>query len=153
MPTDNPSQAHSNLTGQVSTELLAITGFMFLILIPLLIYSYGRAGIANEDIAVQKAEFAAQRLSSLSDSVGYLGGAAAVVDEIEMPPNLKRVYVNGHDIVIVVDSSAGAKQIVKSSAFGLNSSGLENITKAGTYFIEVSALPAWESAQVMIELK
>ncbi len=141
------------MRGQVSTELLVIIGFMLLLLIPLLLYSYGRVNVANEDIAVQKAEFAANRLASLSDSVGYLGGEAAIVEEFEMPPNLKGITVSGHDIVFLVESSSGAKQIVKTSAFILNSSGLQNIQKAGTYFIQVSALPAGGGAQVKIELK
>ena len=139
--------------GQISTELLIIMGFMLLLLLPLLLYSYGRVSITNEDIAAQKAVAAASRLAHLSDSVGYLGGAAAIVEEVEMPPNLKSVKVSGHDIIILVDSSAGTKQIVKTSAFNLNSSGLENITHAGTYFIQISALSAGSGAQVMLELK
>lgn len=139
--------------GQVSTELLIIIGFMLLLLLPLLIYSYSRVSIANEDIAAQKAEAAASRLAHLSDSVGYLGGAAAIMEEVEMPPNLKSIAVGGHDIIILVDSSSGKKQIVKTSAFNLTSSGLENITRAGTYFIQVSALPTGSSAQVALELK
>lgn len=139
--------------GQASAELLIIIGFMLLLLIPLLLYSYGRVSIANEDIAVQKAEFAANRLAYLSDSVGYLGGEAAIVEEFEMPPNLKGITVSGHDIILLVDSSAGAKQIVKTSAFNLTSGGLENIQKAGTYFLQVSALPTGGGAQVKIELK
>lgn len=139
--------------GQASAELLIIIGFMLLLLIPLLLYSYGRVSIANEDIAVQKAEFAANRLASLSDSVGYLGGEAAIVEEFEMPPSLKGISVSGHDIIFLVDSSAGAKQIVKTSAFNLTSGGLENIQKAGTYFLQVSALPTGSVAQVKIELR
>jgi hypothetical protein len=139
--------------GQVSTELLVIVGFMLLFLIPLLIYAYGKANSAADDIAAQKAEAAAHRLASLSDSIGYLGGEAAIVEEIAMPPNMRGITLNGHDIVILVDSSSGPRQIVKTSAFSLASRGLENITGAGTYFFQVSAMPPGSNAQVMIELK
>ncbi|HIH19419.1 TPA: hypothetical protein HA225_05595 [Candidatus Micrarchaeota archaeon] len=138
--------------GQISNELLIIIGFMLLFLIPLLFYAHGRSNAASEDIAAQKAEAAAQRLASLADSVGYLGGAAAIVDEIEMPPNLRGITVNGQDIVITVDSSSGQRQIVKTCAFNLTESGLGRIRKAGTYFINVSALPPGEAAQVKLEL-
>ncbi len=141
--------------GQISTEVLIIIGILLLLLIPLLLYAYSKAGIASEDLAVQKAEFAAQRLASLSDSVGYLGGAAAVIDEIEIPPYVKSVKVNGYDIVIEMDSTAGKKEIVKSSEFLIKEIGFENITKAGTYFIEVKALSNYTQGaeQVQMSLK
>jgi type II secretory pathway pseudopilin PulG len=144
-----------NGRGQISTEIVVLIGLLLLLLIPLLLYAYGRANVATEDIAVQKAEFAASRLSSLADSVGYLGGAAAIVEEVEIPSNVRSVRIDAadpHDIVFDIDSTEGTKQIVKSSAFNLTSSGFGNITKAGTYFIKISALPAGSAAQVKLEL-
>ena len=127
--------------GQVSTEMLALVGLMLFLLLPLLFYAYSRSNVASEDIAVQKAEFAAQRLASAADSVGYMGGAAAVVEELEIPANVKKVSIeNGHDIVLEIDSSSGRKQLVKSSAFMISSSGFDRIEKAGIYFFEVRAL-------------
>jgi len=123
----------------MATEVLVIVGMMLLLLLPLLFYSYGRANVAREDIAVQKAEFAAQRLASAIDSVGYLGGAAGLVEEIEIPSNVRSLNISGHDIVFDIDSATGKKQIVKSSAFKIDASGL-NIGKAGTYFFEITAI-------------
>ena len=126
---------------QISTEVLILVGLMLALLVPLLIYSYNRAEIARGDLSVQKAEFAAERLAAVSNSVGYLGGATKMIEEIEMPQHMKRVYVNNHDIVIEVYSSGGVKQIVKTTDFELESPhgfGLENITAGGTYFIEAS---------------
>jgi len=139
--------------GQVSTELLLLIGVMLLLMVPLLLYSRSRADMAGEEIATQKAEFAAQRIVSMADSVGYLGGAAKVVEELDVPPNLVRAYTSGHDVVFELDTSTGRKEIVKSSAFNLASSGLGNISKAGTYFVEISAMPPSSPAQVKIELK
>lgn len=149
--------------GQISTEMLMIIGLMLLLLVPLLFYAYNRTNIAKEDISVQKAEFAAERLARLSDSIGYMGGASAIVDEIEIPPNVRSVSIQGagtlgrgHDIVFDMDSSTGTKQIVKSSSFVITSSGLEKITRSGgTYWVEISALPLDDpsGAQVRMELK
>ncbi len=144
--------------GQVSTEMLALVGLMMLLLLPLLFYAHGRSNTAGEDIAVQKAEFAVQRLASAADSVGYLGGAAGVVEEIEIPANVKSIALgpNGHDIVLEVDSSSGKKQLVKSSAFIINPVGFEKIGKEGTYFFEVRALSDYgigTTAQVRITVK
>jgi len=132
----------NGVKGQVSTEMLALVGLMLFLLLPLLLYAYGKSNSTNEDISVQKAEFAAQRLSSAADSVGYLGGKAGVVEEIEIPPNVKSITLgaNKHDIVIEIDSSSGKKQIVKSSAFEIRASGFDRIKKAGTYFFEIIAL-------------
>jgi hypothetical protein len=126
---------------QASTEILILIGISLFLLIPVILYAYGRASVSGEDLSVQKAEFAANRLSSLADSVGYLGGNASVVDEIEIPPYVKSLTVDGNDIIIEMDSSYGRKQIVSGTAFGLEDGGdLARISKAGTYFIEVRAL-------------
>lgn len=141
--------------GQMATEVLVIVGMMLLLLLPLLFYSYGRANVAREDIAVQKAEFAAQRLASAADSVGYLGGAAGLVEEIEIPSNVKSLKIEGHDIVFDIDSATGKKQIVKSTAF-LIDSRIGTISRAGTYFFEITALSeniSKGAAQVKIGLK
>jgi len=141
--------------GQMSTEILVLIGMALFLLLPVLLYAYGRANVSGEDLSTQKAEFAAHRLASLADSVGYLGGGAKVVDEIEIPPYVKNVSVSGRDVVIEIDSVTGKKQIVAGSAFNLTSSGFERITKSGTYFIEVSALSIAHpgGAQVAMALK
>ena len=141
--------------GQMSVEILVLIGMALFLLMPVLLYAYGRANVSGEDLSVQKAEFAAHRLSSLADSVGYLGGASAVIDEIEIPPYVKNVSVNGRDVVIELDAANGKKQIVSSSAFNLTSAGFERIVKSGTYFIEVSAISTTGTggAQVSMTLK
>ncbi|MCX6769681.1 MAG: hypothetical protein NT051_03300 [Candidatus Micrarchaeota archaeon] len=127
--------------GQISTEILVVVGIMLTLLLPLILYSYGKVNVAKEDLAVQKAEFAAQRIASISDSVGYLGGAAAIIEEIEIPPGFRNLTINGHDIVIELQTSSGRKQIVKSTAFGLKGeNSLANITSPGNYFIEARAI-------------
>lgn len=126
--------------GQVSTEVLILVGIALFLLIPVILYAYGRVNASGDDLAVQKAEFAAHRLASLADSVGYLGGAAAVVDEIEIPQYVESVEVNGRDVVIKINSVAGEKDIVASTAFELEAVGFDDVKRAGTYFIEVSAL-------------
>ena len=138
--------------GQMSVEILILVGMALFLLIPVLFYAYGRANVSGEDLSTQKAEFAAHRLASLADSVGYLGGASAVIDEIEIPPYVKNVSVSGRDIVIELDSVGGKKQIVAGSAFVLNQSGFSRITKSGTYFIEVRALSITGAGDAQVEL-
>jgi len=141
--------------GQMSIEVLVLIGMALFLLLPVLLYAYGRANVSGEDLSVQKAEFAANRLASLADSVGYLGGASAVIDEIEIPLYVKTVSVNGRDIIIEMDTANGKKQIVSGSAFNLTSTGFERITKSGTYFIEVRAVSSTGTggAQVKMSLK
>ena len=141
--------------GQMSTEILVLIGMALFLLLPVLLYSYGRANVSGEDLSIQKAEFAAHRLASLADSVGYLGGASAVIDEVEIPPYVENVSVNGRDIVIEMNTGGGRKQIVAGSSFVLSQSGFERVTKSGTYFIEVRALSTTDTggAQVGLTLK
>jgi len=138
--------------GQMSTEILVLVGMALFLLMPVLLYAYGRANVSGEDLSVQKAEFAAHRLASLADSVGYLGGDSAVIDEIEIPPYVRGIGVDGRDIVIEMDSAGGKKQIVSGSAFNLTSTGFGRITKTGTYFIEVRALSPTNAGGAQVEL-
>jgi hypothetical protein len=139
----------------MSVEILVLVGMALFLLIPVMLYAYGRANVSGEDLSTQKAEFAAHRLATLADSVGYLGGASAVIDEIEIPPYVKNVSVRGRDVIVELDSAGGKKQIVAGSAFLLNQSGFERIVKSGTYFIEVRALSTTNAggAQVGLSLK
>ncbi len=126
--------------GQVGTEILVLVGMFLLLLLPLLLYAYNKAGTTGDDLSVQKAEFAASRLSTAVDSVGYLGGEAAIVEEIEIPPNVRNVTVNRNDIIFDMDVSGGRKEIVKSAAFTIKAEGFDKIKSSGTYFIEVAAV-------------
>jgi predicted permease len=124
--------------GQPSTEILIIIGFFLLILIPLIFYAFSRKNLAEDDLATQKAEIAAQRLASSINSIGYLGGGSAIIQEIELPESFKQINVNGKDVVIKINSAIGEKQIVRSTFFNL-SGDLSNITKGGRYRIEISS--------------
>lgn len=142
--------------GQASTEILILIGLLLLLMLPLLLYAYGRSNVAREDLGVQKAEFLVQRLASAADSVGYLGGAAAVVEEVEVPPNVKSLSVkNGRDIVLEMDAVSGKKQIVKGTAFGIDALNFGAIKKSGTYFVEIRALSNLNGStnQVSMEVK
>lgn len=132
--------------GQVGTEILVLIGMFLLLLLPLLLYAYGRANISTEDLSVQKAEFAASRLVTAADSVGYLGGQAAIVEEIEIPSSVKGLTVNRNDIIFDLDVASGRKQIVKSSAFTIKAVGFERIRRTGTYFIEIAAASNYSAA-------
>jgi len=120
-------------------EILVLVGLMIMLLLPLLIYSYGRANVVREDLGMQKAEFAVQRLASLADSVGYIGGNASIIEEIEVPEQARSLRVVNGDIAMEIYSNGKWSQMAKSSAFKLQESGLERITSGGTYFIEVRA--------------
>jgi hypothetical protein len=128
---------------------------MLALMLPLLLFAYSKVNTTKDDLAVQKAEFAATRLASLANSVGYLGGNASIIEEIEMPQNIRSVKINGNrDIVIELGSAGGVKQIVKTPDFNLTGIGIDTITAPGTYYIEVRADSVDESTQsVVLSLK
>ncbi|MCX6772770.1 MAG: hypothetical protein NTV88_03290 [Candidatus Micrarchaeota archaeon] len=145
--------------GQVSTELLIIIGMMLLLLVPLLYYSYSRANVVKEDAGIQKAEFAVQRMARLADSIGYMGGASEILDEIQLPQYVKSISVDektGHDIIIEMDSTTGIKQIVKSSAFKIKAVGFDNRKlQEGSYWVDIKAIsdPANPDYQILMTLQ
>jgi hypothetical protein len=127
--------------GQISSEILILIGMLLVFLVPLLLYGYGKINQAGDDLSIQQAEFSAQRLASLSDSVGYLGGNAAIIDEIQIPSDTENISIqNNRDVVITVDSPAGPEQIVQASYFNLTSPNMNSIVRPGNYFIDVQAI-------------
>ncbi|MEM4554715.1 MAG: hypothetical protein QXT25_02595 [Candidatus Anstonellaceae archaeon] len=142
--------------GQISTETLAIVGVILLLMVPFILYAIGKSNNAKEDFAVQKAEFAAQRLARLVDSIGYLGGSSAIVEQVEVPPYVKSLNISGggHDIVFQMETSSGKKEIVRTTAFNVTAEGLERVKKEGTYYFEIRALSNFSGgAQVKITVR
>ena len=124
--------------GQVSVELLVIVGFIVLVMVPVLFSIYMRGNDYKERISVSQVNIAAGRLAQAVDSVGYLGGNAKLVLEVQMPQGVE-VKAGSREIVFRFDDNGLRNDIVKGTKFPITTFGLEKLQKTGTYFVEVRA--------------
>ncbi len=121
---------------QVSTELIAVIAFVLFLFIPTLFFAYSKAGEITNELDVRKAYVSVERLSSLSNSVGYCGENSSIIAEIDVPANVKEIefksYADGGEVVArLVDGG----DIVKPVSFQIEGNSLT----PGFYRIEISS--------------
>ena len=79
------------MRGQVSNELLVVVGFILLLFIPLMFVMYLKLGDVNNDLSLLQMHFSAARIAYLINAIGYMGEGSAIITEVYVPENIKRV--------------------------------------------------------------
>lgn len=125
--------------GQVSVELLIIVGFIALVMIPVLFSVYIRSGEYQQRIYASQVNIAAGRLAQAVDSVGFLGGNAKLVLEVQIPQGVN-ASASGKEIVFSFDDNGQRNDISKVTRFDMLESNFGRLASPGTYFVEVKAL-------------
>jgi hypothetical protein len=124
------------LKGQVSTELIAVIAFVLFLFIPALFFAYSKAGEITNELDVRKAYVSVERLSSLSNSVGYCGENSSIVAEIDVPANVEKIEFKSHaDGGEVIAHLLDGGEIVKPVSFRIEGDSLT----PGFYRIEISS--------------
>lgn len=122
------------MKGQVSTELIAVIAFVLFLFIPALFFAYSKAGEITNELDVRKAYVSVERLSSLSNSVGYCGQNSSIIAEIDVPANVKEIefksYSDGGEVIAHLLDGA---DIVKLVSFQIEGDSLTT----GFYRIEI----------------
>jgi hypothetical protein len=121
---------------QVSAELLIIVGFIALVMVPVLFSIYVRGGEYKDRIGVSQVNIAAGRIAQAVDSVGFLGGRAKIVLEVQMPKGVS-ARAQGKEILFSFENSGQRNDIVKTTRFAMSAPDLDRLNATGTYFVEV----------------
>ncbi|MGC8628696.1 MAG: hypothetical protein ACP5T4_00595 [Candidatus Micrarchaeia archaeon] len=130
---------------QSSFELLITLSFGLAILLPIVVIAFIQLASANTSLSAISAQQAASKLASVAALVGSEGPPAKLLVEIQVPANVRFIYVGtpvtnqvGHEITFVVTSPTGLSYITAYSP--INVSGqLNGITSEGSYLVNVSA--------------
>ncbi|MGB9719274.1 MAG: hypothetical protein ACPL06_01620 [Candidatus Anstonellales archaeon] len=122
--------------GQISTELIVVIAFVLFLFIPALFFAYSKAGEITNELDVRKAYVSVNRLSSLSNSVGYCGQNSSIIVEIDVPANVEKIefksYADGGEVIAhLLDGG----DIVKQVSFQVEGDSLT----PGFYRIEISS--------------
>ncbi|MDD2655249.1 MAG: hypothetical protein PHQ80_01110 [Candidatus ainarchaeum sp.] len=126
------------MKGQVSNELLIVVGFILLLFIPLMSVMYLKLGDANADLSVLQAHFSAARVAYLINAIGYMGEGSSIITEVYVPNNVKRVSIEGHEVVFTAGLPSGDSDVVQPTDFRISDG--RTITSPGRYRLEITNL-------------
>lgn len=105
------------MKGQVSSELLIIVALVLLVFIPLLIMVYFKSADASQRVSSYESELTVSRLAYLSNAVGSLGTNTTMYTDVYVPRDMVSLTTapigNGGEIVMVLNSNDGEKEIVE----------------------------------------
>lgn len=130
--------------GQSSLELLITLAFGLIILLPIVLLAFIQISNSSATLAATTSQAAASKLASVAQSVASQGYPAKQLVLIQVPQNVKAVYVGtqsgavGHEIIFVVNTNAGPSYVTAYTPVNVSGS-LSTITSQGTYLINVSA--------------
>lgn len=128
------------IKGQISFETILIVGFIFLLLIPLLLLLFNRASSIQDELKTIETARALFTLSSSVDSVGVLGPNNSIIVEVSFPDGLKNLSIgtqSNREISAIVTTSVGDVHIVKMTQFNISSS-IPSKVNAGRYKFKIT---------------
>lgn len=85
-----------NSKGQVSTELLVIIGFVLMLFIPLLFYTYYKTRELDLEIAGMESRLISSKLAFIANSMGSLGDGNSIKIEVSLPAHVRTLNFINH---------------------------------------------------------
>ena len=133
--------------GQIGIEVMAIIGFMILLMLPLIYALLTQAGSFNEGAAVAKAAENVARLAAVANQVGGMGPGSKVVVQVDMPEGVTAASASalgepyGGELSFTLNTRAGLTQVVSMSDFDLKAGArISELTKPGTHYVVVESM-------------
>ncbi|MFH1589636.1 MAG: hypothetical protein ABIB43_03670 [archaeon] len=122
--------------GQVSMEFLMVTGFAFLLIVPVLILFLTHTQDLNEDITAVQITKLGKELVDAADNVYYLGQPTKKTIQIYIPKFVESVEFIDNQIIISVDTGAISYTSIEIAASNITGSV---VTNPGLHSIEIIA--------------
>ncbi|MCL5430165.1 MAG: hypothetical protein M1504_01650 [Candidatus Marsarchaeota archaeon] len=141
-----------NTKGQSSLELLITLAFGLIILLPIVVIAFVQIGTSTSSLASTEAQASASKLASIATSVGAQGAPAKQLTLIQVPQNVKAIYVGttnsmvsiGHEVIFVINTNGGESYVTAYTPVNISGS-LNDAVNPGSYLINVSAMNACPS--------
>ncbi|MBI5159130.1 hypothetical protein HY992_03345 [Candidatus Micrarchaeota archaeon] len=122
--------------GQVGVEVLAIISLALVLFVPFIFGVYSEYALFSERLSVFQASEAVATLATISDAVVSSGPGSNVSTQIIVPSGVKRVSLQGREIVFELETGAGKTDIVRMVK-GEVEGDEEALKAAGTRRVEV----------------
>ncbi|MEM2963315.1 MAG: hypothetical protein QXW70_01475 [Candidatus Anstonellales archaeon] len=103
------------MRGQISLEVLIISGFAALLFIPILVDVSLDLSSAQYSLAISQLDVSAEKLASATDSVGYSGVGSKIVVAIKVPSGVTEVRTTKNEIVLRWGEDDKKTDIVKNT--------------------------------------
>lgn len=122
--------------GQVSMEFLMVTGFAFLLLIPVLILFLTQTQDINEDVTAAQVNKLGEELVGSVNNVYYLGEPTKKTIHAYIPKYVKSITFVNNLIIFNVDTGSFSYVVTKIAAANITGNLNSN---AGLHTIEIIA--------------
>jgi uncharacterized protein (UPF0333 family) len=106
--------------GQVSVEYLLITGFLFVLLIPLLVLFVHTQKDTQDGLVQAQARRVADLIRDGSERVYYAGDPAQETLQLYFPERIKAVTIANHSITFTMAAGSGSSDVFVPSSAPLN---------------------------------
>jgi len=106
----NPSSKEYSMVcrgGQVSMEFLLITGFAFLLILPIVIIAYNQSATFNDEVSAAQIQKVGNQIAEAVNTVYYAGPPTKKTIKVWMPDNVYDVDITDQTLTFTVQGSGG----------------------------------------------
>lgn len=90
--------------GQIALESLLIVGFLFVFLIPLLVYVSSILASESWKIDAEQGNVAVRRLADVASKLALSGPGSSSLETVFLPSSTSKMSVNGTVLIVTIDT-------------------------------------------------
>ncbi len=124
--------------GQMSFELLIVVGFVLVLFIPILFFSYNQARSSAKGAGLTFIDNYADALVKGADLVYYSGEGSYIKLYVNVPKDIRNINVTSLNEGSVLVISTGESQITKYTKAPLRVSNIEKLKREGSKEISIA---------------
>ena len=126
-----------NRKGQASSEFMLVTGFLFVLLIPLIVIGFVYPQQGESQITAGQVTGMAIQIADAAEEVYYIGEPAKTTLKLYVPRNVEDIEIIGNSIVFKVKTINGITDVVETLPFNISGGNIS--TSEGTKIIKVES--------------
>lgn len=134
------SEREEKKRGQVSLEYIIVMGFIFLMIIPLLVLFTTESNNIRDEINIHQAQNVARKISASAESVYYYGYPSKTTIKAYMPQNVQAITIENNEVVIKLSTGNGDLDIVEYTPVNITG---DMQTFSGLHKITIQAMPTY----------
>lgn len=125
--------------GQVSIEFISVFGFVFLMMIPLIVIFYDQSGAVQDAVASNHLRNVGIKIVDKAETVYYLGQPSKTTLKVQFPTNIESFNITEHGVVIGYNNAESDLQILPLIHSNVNLTGSVS-TDPGIHYIVIESL-------------
>jgi hypothetical protein len=123
--------------GQISVEFTTVFGFVFLMMIPLIIIFFDQAGDIQDSVSENHLRNVGIKIADKAETVYYLGEPSKTTLKVSFPEHIENIQISGRSIIF-------SYRTATNKVDNMEIVSLVNVTgtlspKAGIHYIQIEA--------------